>query len=167
MVSVGDVAPSFTLHGVDGLTGAPGTYSLDDARGRPVVLVFYPNDNSPICRKQLAEYTEGMASFRELDATVLGISPWSVSSHAAFAQRSGGFGFPLLSDHDKDVARRYGVLGMLDLYRRCTFVLDADGIVRYSHRYLGGGFGYRPVSELVAAVAAVSMPSGGDETAPS
>ena len=163
MVALGDQAPGFELDGVDGRTGAPCTFSLEDLRGRPVVLVFYPNDNSPLCRRQLAEYTAGIGSFDQLDAQVLGLSPWSVASHAKFASRSGGFGFPLLSDPAKDVARSYGVLGLLDLYRRCTFVVDADGVVRYAHRYLGGGFGFRPVDELVAAVAAATVPAPTEE----
>ncbi|MFM7063908.1 MAG: peroxiredoxin, partial [Actinomycetes bacterium] len=115
MVAVGDQAPGFELDGVDGRSGAPCRFSLEGLRGRPVVLVFYPNDNSPLCRRQLAEYTAGIGSFDQLDAQVLGLSPWSVASHAKFASRSGGFGFPLLSDPAKDVARAYGVLGLLDL----------------------------------------------------
>lgn len=153
MVAVGEPAPVFELPGVDGRTGEFRSWSLEEFRGRAVVMVFYPGDNSPVCRRQLAEYTEGIAEFDRLDAQVLALSPQAPRSHAAFAERSGGFGFPLLSDTRKDVARDYGVLGLLDLYRRCTFVVGPDGTLQYLHRYIGPGFGYRPVGELVAAVA--------------
>ena len=156
MVAVGEAAPGFELPGVDGRTGEFGSWSLEQFLGRPVVVVFYPGDNSPVCRRQLAEYTEGIAEFERLDAQVLALSPQVPRSHAAFAERSGGFGFPLLSDTRKAVARDYGVLGLLDLYRRSTFVVGPDGSVRYLHRYVGPGLGYRPVGELVAAVAEIA-----------
>lgn len=156
MVAMGDPAPAFELPGVDGVTGEFRSWSLEEFRGRPVVMVFYPGDNSPVCRRQLAEYTEGISEFERLDAQVLALSPQPPRSHAAFAERSGGFGFPLLCDTRKDVARDYGVLGLLDLYRRSTFVVGPDGDLRYLHRYVGPGFGYRPVGELVAAVAEIA-----------
>ena len=73
-------------------------------------------------------------------------------SHRRFAERSGGFGFPLLSDTDRSVARAWGVLGLLDLYRRCTFVLEAAGTVRYAHRAIAPGLAFRPVAEVLDVV---------------
>jgi len=152
VVAVGELAPEFELPGVCGRTGEFRSWSLSEFRGQPVVLVFYPGDNSPVCRRQLQEYTEGIAQFDELNAQVLALSPQAPKSHKSFSERSGGFGFPLLSDVRKDVARTFGVLGLLDLYRRCIFVLDGDGTVQYSHRYVGPGLGYRPLTELIGAV---------------
>ncbi len=160
MVAIGAAAPDFDLPGVDGATGEAGRWRLSECRGAPVVVLFYPGDSSPVCRRQLGEYTEGFGRFAELDATVLAVSHQSPESHRRFAEQSGGFAFPLLSDADKEVGRQWGVLGLLDLYRRCTFVLDAGGVVRYSHRSIGPGLVYRPVAEVVQVVA--GLPSAPD-----
>ena len=65
------------------------------------MLVFYPGDNTPVCTRQLNSYTADIDAFREVDATVLAISPQSVESHDQFSADQGGFAFPLLSDTDK------------------------------------------------------------------
>lgn len=153
-LSVGDHAPDFILDGIDGATGRRDAYQLQKYRGGPVVVVFYPADNSAVCTAQLAAYTEGISSFDALGAQVLAISPQSVDKHAAFAGANGGFAFPMLSDPGKAVARRWGNLGLLDLYRRSTFVVDAEGLVAYSHRYIGPGLAFKGADELAAAVAA-------------
>lgn len=153
-LAVGDPAPDFELVGVDGVNGEQLTWKLSHYRGQPVVLVFYPADNSPVCSAQLAAYTRGAGEFEHLDAIVLALSPQSPDSHRGFARAHGGFGFPLLSDEDRDVARAYGNLGLLDLYRRCTYVIDSEGRVAWLHRYIGPGLAYRPVGELVNAVVA-------------
>jgi peroxiredoxin Q/BCP len=143
-VGVGDVAPDFTL------AGTGGTYTLSDLRGSVVVVVFYPGDNTPVCTKQLNAYNDELAQFADLGAHVLAISGQDVDSHESFSARH-GFGFPLLADTDKRVAREWGVLGPLGFLRRSVFVIDARGIVRYAHRAITG-VTYRPVAELVAAV---------------
>lgn len=152
-VAVGDEAPSFELAGYDPRDARRGTWSLSELRGRPVVLVFYPADGSPICTRQLSSYSKGIEGFAELDAEVLALSPQDVDSHAEFAEAH-GLAFPLLADRDKAVARSYGVLGLLELYRRCTFVIDPDGRVSWVHRPLGPGLGFHTAEELVSAVAA-------------
>ncbi len=148
-VGVGQPAPSFSLPGTGGRT-----YSLDEYRGKPVVLVFYPGDNTPVCTKQLNTYTEDIAEFEQVGAQVLAISPQSVESHEAFASKH-GFRFPLLADTDKKVAEAYGILGPLGFYRRSVFVVDGDGIIRFAHRAIAG-LTFRPTEELVAAVRAAS-----------
>jgi thioredoxin-dependent peroxiredoxin len=144
--AIGDEAPPFTL---------PGTgdreYSLEEYRGQPVVLVFYPGDHTPVCTAQLNDYTRDIARFDGVGAQVLAISPQDVQSHEEFNDRQGGFGFPLLADTDKDVARAYDVLGPIGFYRRSVFVIDPGGVIRYAHRS-GAGRTYRPVEELVSAV---------------
>lgn len=148
-VAVGDPAPSFGLAGIDGATGADLTLELSDLRGDPVVLVFYPADDSPVCTAQLGEYTQQIAAFEALSARVVAISPQSPESHRRFAAAQDGFAFPMLSDEDKAVARGYGNLGLLDLYRRCTFVLDREGTVVWLHRAMGPGIRYSQVDRLV------------------
>jgi peroxiredoxin Q/BCP len=151
MISVGDPAPDFALAGTDGTGAGKRTYTLSEHRGQPVVLVFYPGDNTPVCTRQLSAYTAEVERFREVDAQVLALSPQSVESHEDFSARQGGFAFPLLADTDKAVAAAYGSLGPLGFYRRSAFVVDEAGIVRYVHRAVAG-LTFRPVSELVEAV---------------
>ncbi|HEX6165641.1 MAG TPA: peroxiredoxin [Acidimicrobiales bacterium] len=154
-VGVGDAAPDFTLAGTDGTDEGHRDYTLSAHAGRPVVLVFYPGDNTPVCTRQLTTYTAEIDAFREVDAQVLAISPQSVESHDGFSANQGGFAFPLLADVDKEVARAYGVLGPVGFYRRSVFVIDAQGIIRHAHRAVAGLW-FRPTDELVAAVAAAS-----------
>ncbi|HVF32132.1 MAG TPA: peroxiredoxin [Acidimicrobiales bacterium] len=146
-VGVGDVAPDFSLEG----TGDR-TYSLADHRGQPVVLVFYPGDNTPVCTMQLNTYSSDIAQFEELGAQVLAVSPQDVDSHEAFSGVH-GFSFPLLADTDKSVARAYGILGPVGFYKRSVFVVDREGIIRYAHR-AAAGLTFRKTDELVEAVRA-------------
>ena len=143
----GEPAPDFTLPGTGGRD-----YSLSEYQGRPVVLAFYPGDDSMVCTQQLCRYNDDMAEFAALDAQVLGISPQSVDSHERFAAKH-GYTFPLLADVDKAVAKAYGSLGLFGMYRRSVFVVDKEGIVRYAHRSLTGMV-YRPTAELVEAIRA-------------
>jgi peroxiredoxin len=122
-------APDFTLAGPDR------NVSLRDVRGRPVVLVFYPADWSPVCGDQVTLYNEILPEFEQLGAQVLGVSvdgPWC---HAAFA-RDRKLKFPLLADFEpKDaVARRYGAYRDDEgVSERALFVIDGEGVVRWSH----------------------------------
>ena len=90
----------------------------------------------------------GIEQFAELNAQVIGISAQDVSSHEAFSGKH-GFDFPLLADTDKAVAGLYGTLGPIGFARRSVFIIDGDGIVRYTHRAIAG-LTFRPVKELVA-----------------
>ncbi|MEO7427979.1 MAG: peroxiredoxin [Acidimicrobiales bacterium] len=148
---VGALAPTFTLDGSDTTAEGRRTYSLDEYRGQPVVLVFYPGDSTPVCTRQLNAYTEDIASFEDAGAQVLAISPQSVQSHDDFSCKQGGFGFPLLADTDKAVGEAYGILGPLGFYRRSAFVIDAEGVVRYAHKAVAG-LTFRSTKELVEAV---------------
>ncbi len=148
-LSVGERAPAFTLPATGG-----GTVSLEDFAGVPVVLVFYPGDDTPVCTKQLNSYNDDLDEFAALDAQILAISAQSVDSHEKFAGKH-GFQFPLLADPDKAVAGLYGTLGPLGFPRRSVFIVDREGIVRYVHRAIAG-LTFRPVSELVAALRSLS-----------
>lgn len=146
-VGVGDVAPDFSLAG----TGDR-SYSLSDYAGQPVVLVFYPGDNTPVCTMQLNTYSSDISQFEELGAQVLAISPQDVDSHESFSSVH-GFSFPLLADTEKSVARAYGILGPVGFYKRSVFVVDGEGIIRYAHR-AAAGLTFRKTDELVEAVRA-------------
>jgi peroxiredoxin Q/BCP len=128
--AVGDAAPGFTLPGTDDRE-----YSLSSFLGQPVVLVFYPGDDTPVCTLQLRSYSEGMAAFDQVGAQVLAISPQDVASHERFV-RTNGLRMPLLADQGKKVGERYGILGPLGFYRRSVFVVDACGVVRFARRSL-------------------------------
>jgi peroxiredoxin Q/BCP len=141
-VAIGDQAPSFTLPSTGGTE-----VSLSEFLGRPVVLVFYPGDDTPVCTKQLNSYNDDLAQFDALDAKVLAVSAQSVDSHEKFAGKH-GFKFPLLADTDKTVAAAYGTLGPLGFPRRSVFIIDANGVVRYAHRAIAG-LTFRPVGELI------------------
>ena len=111
------------------------TLSLRDLRGRPVVLVFYPADWSPVCGDQLNQYDDLLPELQRFDAALLGISVDGVWSHAAFA-RERKLRFPLLSDFEPkgEVARAYGVYRERDgVSERALFVVDAEGTVAWSH----------------------------------
>ena len=147
---VGDRAPDFSLPGTGGRT-----YSRADHRGKPVVLVFYPADNTQVCTTQLNSYSSDIDQFAEVGAQVLAISPQDVDSHEQFSCRQGGFPFPLLADCDKAVGQAYSVVGPLGFYKRSVFVVDGDGVVRYAHRS-AHGLTFKKTGELVAAVRAAS-----------
>ncbi|MFB7618457.1 peroxiredoxin [Kitasatospora sp. NPDC056181] len=138
---IGAPAPGFTLPGLL-LDEESGTverreYRLAEAKGSPLVLVFYPGDDTPVCTKQLCSYSSDLDRFRGLGATVWGISPQGLDSHEQFARKH-RLGFPLLADPERTVVRAYGIavpgLGL----RRSVFVLDSDGTVRWKHVALAG-----------------------------
>jgi peroxiredoxin Q/BCP len=141
-VGVGDRAPDFTLPGTGGRE-----YSLSEFLGQPIVLVFYPGDDTPVCTKQLNAYNDGLDQFEALDAHIIGISAQSVDSHESFSGKH-GFDFPLLADTDKEVAASYGTLGPIGFPRRSIFIIDRDGVIRYVHKAIAG-LTYRPVDELI------------------
>jgi thioredoxin-dependent peroxiredoxin len=135
----GQVAPDFTLPGIE-LTGGEAVqaqYTLSDQRGTPIVLAFYPGDNTTVCTRQLCSYTSGLDNFTGFGATVWAISPQGLASHEKFARKY-DLAFPLLADEGLTVSRQYGItLGGAGL-RRSVFVIDADGILRWRHITLVG-----------------------------
>jgi peroxiredoxin Q/BCP len=145
-IEVGSQAPDFSLPG----TGDK-NYSLSQFRGVTVVLVFYPGDSTLVCTKQLCSYNNELTQFEKVGAQVLAISHQNMTSHDKFADKH-KFGFPLLSDPDKEVLSDYGVVGFAGLPRRSVFVIDPNGVVKYVHRALAG-VTYRPVKELIEAIA--------------
>ncbi len=130
LLSPGSPAPDFCLE------AAPErSVTLADLRGRPVVLVFYPGDWSPVCGDQIALYNEIRPEFERLGAAILGISVDSSWCHQAYAA-SRNLSFDLLSDFEPKgaVARSYGAYRMADgVCERALFVIDAEGVIRWSY----------------------------------
>jgi len=131
VVGEGQKAPGFALASSEG-----GRVSLEDLKGRVVVLYFYPRDLTPGCTKEACAFRDAQGQLRKRGVAVLGVSPDSVASHVKFRDAH-GLNFPLLSDPDKAVAKKYGAYGEKTMYGRkvvgmirSTFVIDAKGIVR-------------------------------------
>ena len=121
----GETAPAFRLQDQNGKW-----HSLEDYRGKWVVMYFYPKDNTPGCTTQACELRDNIFAFREAGAVILGVSVDDVASHKAFAEEH-SLPFAILADADKQVATRYGVLtkymGLMELARRDTFIIDPQG----------------------------------------
>lgn len=149
-VAVGDLAPDFSLPGVH--EGERSEYRLSSQRGAPVVLVLYPGDNSVVCTRQLASYTEDIEGFADVGATVWAISPQDLDSHERFAGKH-SLAMPLLADTDKEVFGSYGCLGPLGFPRRSVFVVDGDGRLAYAHRSYAG-VTFKSSDDLIDAVRA-------------
>jgi peroxiredoxin len=127
----GTPAPDFSLP-----VTADQRLALDELRGRPVILAFYPADWCPVCGDQMALYNQVLPEFRRHGAELVGISVDGVWCHRAFAETR-NLHFPLLSDFEPkgEVARRYGVYREHEgTSERALFVLDAEGVVRWSYR---------------------------------
>ena len=108
---------------------------LSDFRGQPVILVFYPEDWSPVCSDQLGLYQAVLPEFQKFGAELIAISVDSAWSHLAFA-KDRNLHFPLLADFEPkgDVARAYQVYRDVDgTSERALFVIDADGVIRWSY----------------------------------
>ncbi|HZF11919.1 MAG TPA: thioredoxin-dependent thiol peroxidase [Thermoanaerobaculia bacterium] len=130
-VEEGAAAPDFTLPADDG-----STVHLAALRGRPVVLYFYPKDDTPGCTKEACSFRDRSADLAAHGAVVLGVSPDDAASHGRFRDKF-HLNFPLLADVDHQVAERYGAWREKNMYgktslgiQRSTFLLDRDGKVR-------------------------------------
>jgi peroxiredoxin Q/BCP len=147
---IGQVPPDFTLPGLELADSEviQSRYTLSEQRGRPIVLAFYPGDNTAVCTRQLCSYTSGLENFTGFGASVWAISPQGLASHEQFARKY-NLAFPLLADEGLTVARDYGItLGGAGL-RRSVFVIDAAGLLRWKHVTLVGlTF---PTAETIAA----------------
>ncbi len=131
MFKEGQKAPAFSLASSEG-----GKLSLKSLRGKAVVLYFYPKDDTPGCTREACAFRDAQAAIKKSGAVVLGVSPDSLDAHAKFTAKY-KLNFPLLSDPDKAVAKKYGAFGEKVLYGRkmigmirSTFVIDAAGVVR-------------------------------------
>jgi peroxiredoxin len=126
----GTEAPDFTLN-----VTPDQTISLSELRGRPVILAFYPADWSPVCGDQMALYNQILPEFQKHHAELIGISVDGVWCHSAFA-KDRNLHFPLLSDFEPKgaVAKMYGAFRQEGFSERALFVIDRDGVIRWSYR---------------------------------
>ena len=149
---VGAKAAHFTLPDANG-----NEWRLSDQRGRTVVLLFYPGDETPICTKQMCSVRDRWEDYAATGAEVVGISTDSAESHNSFAQHH-ALPLRLLSDVGGQVANSYGARSLIPgKVARSVFVIDAEGIIRYSDvRPLGL---FRPKDdEIIRAIREAQKP---------
>jgi thioredoxin-dependent peroxiredoxin len=133
-IDVGKKAPQFTLEG----TG--GSWSLSDGAGGPVVIYFYPRDNTPGCTQEGEAFAAAHTQFKTAKAVIVGVSADSMAAHEKFKQKM-QFPFELLSDPDKKVCKLYDVIQEKSMYgkkflgiERSTFLIDGKGVLGQAWR---------------------------------
>lgn len=131
MPEVGEAAIDFKLPRDGG-----GEVSLSEFRGKPVVLYFYPKDDTPGCTKEACGFRDALPDFKKLDAEVLGVSPDTVKKHDKFKEKY-DLPFVLVADEEKELAQAYGVWVEKNMYgrkymgvERSTFLIDAEGQIK-------------------------------------
>lgn len=125
-LNLNEPAPDFTLK-----DGSGTDWRLSDHRGKVVVLLFYPGDETPVCTRQMCSVRDRWEDYQATGAEVVGISPDSVESHRKFAEHH-DLPLRLLSDREGKVSTLYGARSLIPgKVARSVFVIDADGIVRY------------------------------------
>jgi peroxiredoxin Q/BCP len=166
VIEEGRPAPEFELASDSGET-----VRLSDFRGRPVVLYFYPKDDTPGCTTEACEFRDAYDVFRERGAEVLGVSPDDVISHENFKSKY-GLPFTLLADPDHKVAEDYGVWTERNRYgkkymgiNRSTFIIDPEGNIARAM------FGIKPAGHASAVLDslypdAAAQDEKGEEPAP-
>ncbi len=127
-LKVGDKAPAFKLKNQDGKT-----ISLSGLKGKPIVLYFYPKDDTSGCTKEACNFRDEFPKFGKMKAEILGISADSVESHKKFAEKY-KLPFDLLSDEKKETIEKYGVWQEKSMYGRkymgivrTTFIINSSG----------------------------------------
>ena len=134
----GKKAPDFTA-----ATDGGGKLKLSDLRGKPVVLYFYPKDDTPGCTNEVCAFRDSYADLQALGAEVWGVSGDDASSHQRFSQRH-NLPFPLLVDRGNNLRRAFQVPSVLGLLPgRVTYVIDADGIIKHIFNNLLDGPAHR------------------------
>jgi peroxiredoxin Q/BCP len=130
-LKVGDKAPAFSA-----ATNGGGSVSLADFKGKPVILYFYPKDDTPGCTKEACAFRDAYADFKKKGAVVLGVSVDPVKAHDKFVEKF-KLPFPLLADVDKKIVQAYGVWGEKQFMgrkymgtHRVTFLIGSDGKIK-------------------------------------
>ena len=152
---IGTKVPDFTID------ATAGPFTLSDYRGHPVVLYFYPKDNTPGCTTEGAQFRDAYKAFRKAGATVIGVSRDSIKSHEGFKAKM-EFPFELISDADEKLCAQFDVIRMKNMYgkqvrgiERSTFLVDGTGrLVREWRKVKVDGH----VDEVLAAVQSLERP---------
>lgn len=130
MLKIGDQAPLFEAE------STIGPIQLQDWIGKqPIVLIFYPKDETPGCTAQLCAVRDSKAKYEALGAVVIGVNPGSIGEHRQFADRH-KFDFPIAVDEDEYIRKLYDVGKILGLFlqQRIVYVIDTQGRITYAHK---------------------------------
>lgn len=131
-INVGDAIPEFAAKDQEGFE-----ITTEDLFGSPVVLYFYPKDDTPGCTKEACSFRDNMQRLEKFDVVVIGVSPDSDASHRDFIQKH-SLNFSLLQDPNKEVCKKFDVIREDDqgkiFLERTTFFIDRDGIVQWLER---------------------------------
>ncbi|NHN31266.1 peroxiredoxin [Paenibacillus agricola] len=141
MLAIGQNAPSFNAESTQG------AIQLSDHLGKqPIVLIFYPKNETPICTKQLCAVRDSKTLYAKFNALVLGVNPGSLADHKQFSQKF-QYDFPLISDQGDLIRHLYDV-GKIFLLgqQRCVIVISKDGTIVYARK------GNRPTDEILSAL---------------
>jgi thioredoxin-dependent peroxiredoxin len=137
-VTINKLVPDFS----SASTAAGGSFRLKDARGAPLVLYFYPRDNTPGCTLEGQQFQALLPRFKRAGIRVVGISRDTLASHQKFCSKL-GFSFELLADPDEAVCKLFDVMRIKNMYgkkvrgiERSTFLIDAKGVLRQEWRKL-------------------------------
>ncbi len=140
----GDKAPDFSLLSDEGIM-----VNLSSFEGKSnVVLYFYPKDKTPGCTKEACNFRDNIKQFKKLNAEVLGVSVDDVDSHKSFKEKE-NLNFILLADTDKEVTKKYGVLNLIGISSRVTFVIDKSGVIRKIYDKVDVNENYKEILELL------------------
>ena len=130
-LTIGNKAPEFSLY-----SDEDKLISLNDLRGKRVILYFYPKDDTPGCTKEACDFRDNISSFEDKNTIVLGVSKDSVRKHQRFKEKY-KLPFTLLADENGDICEAYGVLDKKSLFgktflgiQRSTFLIDENGIIQ-------------------------------------
>ena len=125
-INTGQVAPNFNLQDQNGEW-----HTLDNYKGKWVVLFFYPKDQTPGCTTEACNFRDNIFEFEKLNAQILGVSVDDVESHQAFSEKY-SLPYPILADVNKECATEYGVLGkfmMMTIAKRQSFLINPEGSI--------------------------------------
>lgn len=142
MLNPGQPAPAFTAESTQG------TIKISEVLGtRPIVLIFYPKDETPVCTKQLCAVRDSAAQYAAHDALVIGVNPGSIEEHQQFASKH-QLDFPLIADRDGTVRQLYDVGKIFGLFgqQRVVYVIGRDGRIAFAEK------GNRPTAEIIAVL---------------
>lgn len=144
-LKVDDRAPDFQLSSTSGEV-----VQLNDFKGKPLILFFYPKDFTPGCTKEVCEFRDAFAVFRELDIQVLGVSRDSIASHLKFKDKY-SLPFELLSDADASVAAAYkATIPVLNMSKRVTYLLDSEHKIKAVYENMFGA--EKHIKQMIAKV---------------
>jgi peroxiredoxin (alkyl hydroperoxide reductase subunit C) len=137
-IKIGTKAPNFEMMALRNERGIPEKITLDDYKGKWLILFFYPFDFSTVCPTEIISLSNQVEQFKDLDTEILGVSTDSIYSHKAWMRTPrekngiGELAFPLASDYSKEVSAAYGVLDeKTSAAHRGLFIIDPEGIIQY------------------------------------